>query len=420
MKSLAPKYWEQRGGFRPSGVWATGADRYYVALRSDIRIDDRQGSVNPYLDAYWSYTSLVMRNGFRHEMPLWFGRGLAAFMSNTLVRNSSLEVGRIVPEYLRVLQTEARPTLRELLTADRGSPWFASEGKLHEFDAEACLFVHYLMIGDNGAHRAQLDRFATLVRDGQPAAGATESAFGNPDTLENVFKVYYSKPLFQFMIFNVDANVKQEAFDAHAMPPAGAAAALAAWHVAMGRPVEARTAIGDAKKADAKLAAAFDAEGLLLESERKGDEARAAFASAIELQSTNAYVHYRWAALSWSAQADAATKTRVDEALDRATKINDRLAPAFTLSAFVKTQLGHPDQALPLAMRAVSLDPWDSQNRVTLASVLLMLSRRDEARVQASMAFELASTDAERRAAQQIVDAITRTQAAPARGQDGR
>src|SRR5262249_31032 len=45
MKELAPTYWEQRGGVHPSSVAVTGADRHYIALRSDIKIDDRQGSV---------------------------------------------------------------------------------------------------------------------------------------------------------------------------------------------------------------------------------------------------------------------------------------------------------------------------------------------------------------------------------------
>jgi Flp pilus assembly protein TadD len=220
-------------------------------------------------------------------------------------------------------------------------------------------------------------------------------------------------------VFSVDAKVRQDAFDAHPLAPAGAAASLAAWHAAMGRPLEARTAIGDAKKADARLAAAFDAEGILLDGERKTDEARTAYATAIELQSTNAFVHYRWASLSWSPQTDVATKTHIDQALDRATMLNDRLAPAFALSAFVKSQFGHADQALPLAVRAVTLAPEEAQYRLTLASVLLMLSRRDEARVQASTAFELATTDAGRRTAQQIIEVITRG-SAPARGQDGK
>jgi Flp pilus assembly protein TadD len=127
-------------------------------------------------------------------------------------------------------------------------------------------------------------------------------------------------------------------------------------------------------------------------------------------------VHYRWAALSWDPNADLATKTRVDQVLDQATMLNDRFPPAFALSAFVKSQLGRPEQALPLAQRATVLAPGDSQHRATLASVLLMLSRRDEARVQASMAFELATTDSGRRAAKQIIDEIVRAQAGPAPG----
>jgi len=51
------------------------------------------------------------------------------------------------------------------------------------FDAEACVFVHHLMVGDSGTHRAQLDRFALLVRQGQSAEAAMEGAFGNIDTL---------------------------------------------------------------------------------------------------------------------------------------------------------------------------------------------------------------------------------------------
>jgi tetratricopeptide (TPR) repeat protein len=420
MKSLAPKYWEERGGIRPSSVAVAGADRHYIALRTDLKADDRQGSVNPYLDAYWAYTSVVIGNGFQRQLPLWFSRGLAAFMSNTLVSGSSLQIGRVVPSYLQRLQTHTRPMLHELLTADRNSPWYTNADRLGAFDADAWAFVHYLMLGDNGAHRAQLERFAALVRDGQSAPGAIEGAFGNGAALEAGFNVYYTNRIFQYLIFNVDVNVKRDAFEASVLSPANAAGSLAAWHVAMRRPMEARTAIDNARKADAKLPGAFDAEGILLESEGKSDEARTAYGAAIELQSTNAYVHYRWAALTWGPQTDVATKAAIDRALDRATLLNDRFAPAFTLSAFVKGQLGRAKEALPLAERAVALAPGGSQNHVTLASVLLMLSRRDEARVQASAAFELATTDSERRAAQQIIDAIVRAQGGPAPRQDAR
>src|SRR5262249_10266693 len=42
MKALVPQYWEQKGGLHPGSVSANGADRYYIALRSDVKSDDRQ------------------------------------------------------------------------------------------------------------------------------------------------------------------------------------------------------------------------------------------------------------------------------------------------------------------------------------------------------------------------------------------
>ena len=99
-----------------------GLERYYIALRSDLTNNDRQGSINPYLEAYWAYTAVVIQNGFGREPPLWFIRGLAAFMGNTLVRGSLLQVSRIAGRHLQELQTHARPRLRELLTTDEKSP----------------------------------------------------------------------------------------------------------------------------------------------------------------------------------------------------------------------------------------------------------------------------------------------------------
>ena len=71
---------------------------------------------------------------------------------------------------------------------------------------------------------------------------------------------------------------------------------------------------------------------------------------------------------------------------------------------------------LALVLSGCLLAPGEAQNRMTLASVLLMLSRRDEARMQASAALQLATTDDERRAAQQVIDAIARPPAAPGAG----
>ena len=408
MKSLAPQYWEQKGGLHPGSVTANGLDRYYIALRSDVKADDRAGSVNPYLSAYWSYTTIVLNHGLRRELPLWFNRGVANFMSNTIVRESSLQIGRPVPRYTQHLRSGERPTLPELLAADRRSPWFTDEAKLQGFDAMAWAFVHYLMLADDGAHRPQLDKFTTLLSQGQTPAAAADSAFGNIDAMKSPLAVHYSRPLVEFMNVPADVSIKPDTFQLRGVPPAETAALQAGLHLAMRRPVDARNAMAEAKKADAMNAVVLEQEGILLENERKPDEARAAYTQAIALQSTNAYVHYRWAVLNWTPQADAATKSRVDQAVERAITLNDRYAPAYVFRVTVKMQTGHPDDALPLALKAVAVDPGVAPPRVALTRVLLALGRRDEAQTQAATALELARNDTERQNAQQLLDASKR------------
>ena len=53
MRAMAPGYWEEKGGLRPASVWVSGSDRTYIALRADVREEDRV-MINPYATSYLS------------------------------------------------------------------------------------------------------------------------------------------------------------------------------------------------------------------------------------------------------------------------------------------------------------------------------------------------------------------------------
>src|SRR5258705_262109 len=61
MRALAPAYWEGKGAVRPVSVWVAGADGPYLAIRADLRGDDRT-TLNPHISAYYSYVSLVLQS----------------------------------------------------------------------------------------------------------------------------------------------------------------------------------------------------------------------------------------------------------------------------------------------------------------------------------------------------------------------
>jgi TonB family protein len=357
MKAIAPKYWEERGGVRPASVFVTGADRHYIALRADVKAEDTPG-INPYINAYWSYVALVLQTGVGQvDLPLWFFRGLVSVMSNTIVRDSYIQVGHVIPWQLQRLRTGGRLRLSEFLSVGRDSPSYTQADRLEVFDAESWAFAHYLMFGDQGAHQEAFNRFARLLFEGRPPATALELGLGNIETLENGFSAYLSRQLFQFVQIKVDLNVKPEDFATRGVSGAEAAAARAAFHVAMGRPLEARASIEEARKADSRLAASYEVEGLLLENERKTEEALAAYAKAVELGSMQFHPHFRLARLlvNASRRDDAQKEARRALALagtEDEQRSAQQLVDSFDKSAVSPVAQGTRDAA-PLAAAAL-------------------------------------------------------------------
>jgi hypothetical protein len=126
MRALLPTYWQGKTA-KPVSVWVTGPDRHYLAIRSDEKAEDRL-FINPHINAYFAYVSLIINNSLQAEMPLWFTRGLAGVLSNTIVRNSELLVGAPIPWHLRELRQRSRLRLTTLVAATSDSREIMGDG----------------------------------------------------------------------------------------------------------------------------------------------------------------------------------------------------------------------------------------------------------------------------------------------------
>ncbi len=406
MRALAPAYWEKGGDVRPVSVLVTGADWPYLAIRADVRGDDRN-TLNPHITAYYSYVSLVLQLSVARDLPLWLGRGLAGVLSNTVVRDNFILLGPAIPWHLQRMRSGSRLSLNELVAVTRASPQYTQGDRLLAFDAQSWAFVHYLMFGHEGSQRRQLDQLLALIAQGADPAVALKEAFGPIEAFEGPLNVYVNQTLFPYARAALDVSVKREVFNVRPLPSAEAAAARAAFHVAMRRPVEARTLISDARKADPSAAASYVTEGLLLDSEGKKDEARTAYAKAVDRGSTNAYGYYRLASLDARRNPDRDTLLQMEKNLKRAVELNDRLAPAYAYLAEVRTALdAKTDGALPLARRAIALEPAEPGHHLVAARVLWRRGNYDDARKEAQTGLSLSRTDQERDAAQQVMKGI--------------
>ena len=415
MRALLSTYWQRGNAVRPVSVWVTGPDRHYLAIRSDEKAEDRL-LINPHVNAYFSYLSLVIQTSLQAEMPLWFTRGLAGVLSNTVVRNSDLMIGPPIPWHLRELRERPRLRLATLMGVTRDSREVVGEGQ-NQFDAQAWALVHFLLFGHDGKRATQLDQLFSLISTGHTHQAAQGEAFGPIEQLEADFVRYLGRDVFGFAKMPIDESVRREKFPERSLPAAEASVTLALFHLSMRQANDARAAIAEARKAGGAVADSHLAEALLLRSDGKEDAVRPALERAVAEGSTTAYAHYELARMQWQSEASPESLAAREKLLRRAAELNPQWSWTFALLAEVRSQLGQAD-ALELAVRAVQLAPMESSHRLTAAVVLWRAGQHAQALKAVDAAMTLATNDQDRQRARELQQAIA--QRKPQRPPPGR
>jgi tetratricopeptide (TPR) repeat protein len=412
LKTLAPHFWEGKR-FRPGSFGATGRDRRFIAVRTDLA-EPSNPDENPYQSAYWSYVSSVLARSFPGRLPQWYQRGVSEVWSNTRVREKEIHVGRVIQANVERARRGGLIRLDDFLSADGRSHWLTQAGDITLFDAQAWAFVHYLMFGESGAHSQKFSRFSGLLMNGVPQEQALLEAFGDPKPLFDKIHMYVNQSVLPFARIGVTLDLDVKTFGSRVMSPVEVALARAELHVALNRPVEARALAAEAAQADPSSPGPSEVEAQLLEREGKRDEAREAFARAVELGSQRAFVHYRLAQLRFTQNADAGQLGLREATLRRAHELDPTDANVMSFLAETLAAQGRLEDAAALGKKAVEADPTSSYHRLVMARIARDLGRLEDAIAIAESAVAAADDDAERSRAQQYV-AWLKQQAPPAR-----
>lgn len=409
MRALAPEFWEKRGGVNPTSIFLSAPEAHYIAVRADVRMD--QVKTNPYRASYWSYVGLTLTSSIRHPLPLWYSRGLSEVFSNTIVKDKEVLVGPILPWHFDTLRERGALRLDDLLSAGRDSAYMTDGDRMSHFDASAWALLHYLTFGDNAANLERFNRFSIAVGNGADPRAALAEAFGGLSAVDDGYRRYVSRMIYTYRKADLAVSVDQKAFGMKVLTAADADLAIARYHAASNRPVEARARLASLQAAGPS-GAAHEVEGLLLEREGKMAEARAAFAKAVEVGGAGYYGEFRFASLSWpDAPDDRQPFPAMARSLRRAIELRPAFAPAHALLANVLLRLRQPEDSLPAAREAVRLDAFESYHQLTLARALAASGKTSEAMAPARHAQSLARTDADKRQAAQFIERL-RTSAA--------
>lgn len=401
LRGLAPQFWET-WKIPPSAAFVSDAGQDFVAIRTDLDGSDEEGQ-NPYSTAYQGYVSIVLNASFPGQLPFWFKRGLQSFFGNTLVRQKDVHVGRLIKGHMMLLQRGSRYSIPELMAIEPSSPSFRNETDRQVFDAQAWLLVHYLSFGENGTLQPKLNRFAGLLSDGRKGEAFAE-AFGDVQQLEKGLGLYLSRRLFGYSDLDLDVNIDRASFKVRPVSAAEAMGWRAAFLSAMHEPATSARALAEsALQADPAQPVAHEALGLIADDEKRTDDARTAFARAVEHGSRSFYAHYRLAQLLWKPENDPATRARIAAALEKAVQLNPDHSWSYSYLADTRVSLRDAPAAMEPARKAVLLAPGEPYHRRTLARVLGNTGELDAALGEAGLALALARSEDEKREARELL-----------------
>ncbi|MCI0402352.1 MAG: tetratricopeptide repeat protein [Acidobacteria bacterium] len=164
----APRITREKSG-RMGGFMQPGAERMYLAI-------NRSAPESQHV-VFHEYIHLVLALNLG-RVPIWLNEGVAEYYERTQINKAEFVTGEYHPGSWQVLQMNKPIPLASLVRMDYNSEPFRDQKQVELFYAQSWLLVHYIMVGDEGKHRPQFNKFIQLLLRGQDQDTAFTEAFG--------------------------------------------------------------------------------------------------------------------------------------------------------------------------------------------------------------------------------------------------
>jgi tetratricopeptide (TPR) repeat protein len=374
LSQIIPEYWAQKGHTHPAGIFLPGAEKNYIALRTDV-----EGEF-PYLTIYHEYVHLIVNLNFQH-FPVWLNEGYATFLGSAVLHPTSGEFGKPNESELYVLQQTKLLPLDVLFGVGQDSPYYNEAEKTNVFYAQSWALVHYLMMDASRKKDSQLGKYMNLTENGDDPVEAAKSAFGDLGRLKKDLDSYVSRTAYTMFTVDLPGATDPKSFQVRIVPTAEVDATLGEFDIGRRQLETARPKIEEALRLDPNSPAAQESMGLLLFREDKRTEAQKYFSRAVTLDSKSALTYFYDGMLLLSGGAEQEDTDEAQTALEKAVALKPELAPAW--DALARLYVSDPqslDKAMNAAIRAVKAMPGEPGYRFNLAIVLLKMGKFDDAR----------------------------------------
>jgi len=401
LKALLPSYWEVKGHAHPAGIYASGEERDFVAVRTNIEGD------NPYEVVYHEYAHAILNLNFR-ELPVWLSEGLAEYFGNSRIRDNEVNIGMPSRYLIETLQQNHLIPIDELLRADRQSPYYNEQNRVSVFYAESWAIVHYLLL-DPGARQQQLlTNFLKAWEAGGDQVEAAEKTFGDLKKFSQTMEAYTRNQNFMMGTVKTSVRGDPKSFASREMPAAELNAYRALFYVHTRRPSEAEAAAKEALGQDPQLSLGYEAQGLNEYTQERYATAYPMFSRAMETNGATFSAYYFAAACKLREGLGSEKENQeVIANLEKTIALNPLFAPAYAnLASLYSMHPATTDKALSLGRKAVELDPGNLRYAIMFAHDLLNAGRIADAKTLATRIRQAAWTPKDKENAEELVHSI--------------
>ena len=396
------KYYEQfRVNEWAAGYFQPGEDINYIVLNAE------GSEAQNYTTIFHEYTHFLIDNSLgRSNIPPWFNEGISEYYEQFLIENDQkVTLGGLNQAHLQLLGRSELIPFESFFAIDYYTLHKQSEQSAQHFYAQAWVLLHYILQGDGGAKRPQLNRFVDLLMQGTKPKDAFQQAFQSDYALmETELKKYVAQKNFSGTIIPFKEKL---VFDAQMQIfPVTEAEARAfegdlLYHT---RRIEAaEKVLGEALALDANSSLANTALGLVKMRQQKFADAKAYLEKAIQADSQSYLAFYNYAlAVSREGMtefgfasvytAEAAAKIRAN--LRKAISLNPNYAESYNLYAFVNIIRNEEiDESIAFIKKALAIAPGNQWYSMRLAELYMRKEDFAAARAIAQKILQTASND---------------------------
>lgn len=360
-----------------AGYFQGGEDINYVVL--SIEGEKQQ----TYQTIFHEYVHLLVNNSFgKSRIPPWFNEGIAEYYDQFSIENDQkVNLGNLNESHLYSLQQTKLIPFETFFNIDYYSLHQQGNHSANIFYAQSWAFMHYLIHGNEGKRRGQIDVFLNAVLKGMKPREAFQNAFQTDfATMEKELKNYVELSSYKGTVVTLSEKLTFE----NGMTSAPIAESEAKAHLGdlllhANRLPEAEKHLTEAIATGAESAFANTSLGMLRMRQNNFAEARKHLEKAIATDSKNHLIYYNYAYLlsresmgegnMFSSFPDNATK-KMRDALKKAIALNPAFPESYSLLSFISlVRNDEIDEAIAAINQALQLAPGSQDYMLNLAGL---------------------------------------------------